>query len=194
MCSDLQTFFSRFELGVAEESKRQSIIQEAPSKFRVLLVDDNDLNQKVARRVLEKAGHVVQSAVNGREAVNQWKSSVEERQLPDIILMDIQMPVLDGIQATQEIRSYERDITAEGGKLPSVSSASSSSSSSSSSGVHRLHQLIYAMTAHTEESDKMRCLEAGMDGYIEKPFKPLDLLRTIEEGILQHRLLSHPSS
>ena len=106
--------------------------------LRLLLVEDNPVNQKLAIHLLEKMGHVVTLAVNGREAVEMM-----ERQPFDLILMDIQMPVMGGVQATQKIREIEKQA---GGHIP-----------------------IIAMTAHAMTGDAERYLASGMDGYVSKP-------------------------
>jgi len=121
---------------------------EATASRRILLVEDMPLNQRVARGILEKAGHQVAVAANGEEALNL----LEEAHF-DLVLMDIQMPVMNGFEATERIRSSESAIR----DLP-----------------------IIALTAHTLEGDRRRCLDAGMDGYVPKPVKSKVLYRTID--------------
>lgn len=106
--------------------------------LRVLLVEDNPVNQRLASRLLEKLGHGVTLASNGQEAVD-WYG----REQFDMIMMDVQMPFMDGFEATSAIRALEL-------------------------GVSR-RQPIIAMTAHAMRGDRERCLEAGMDGYVPKP-------------------------
>ncbi len=108
--------------------------------LRLLLVEDNHVNQKLALRLLEKMGHQVTLAVNGKEALELFKSASF-----DLILMDIQMPVMGGVEATQEIREAERNT---GGHTP-----------------------IIAITAHTMAGDAEKYLSAGMDGYVSKPIR-----------------------
>jgi two-component system sensor histidine kinase/response regulator len=124
---------------------------EAPeaSRSRILLVEDNVVNQRVAARILEKGGHSVIIAGNGREAV-----AALERETVDLVLMDVQMPEMDGFEATRIIREDEI-------------------------GKNR-HIPIIAMTAHAMAGDQDRCIAAGMDGYISKPIRPGDLLNLIE--------------
>ncbi|MBY0464363.1 MAG: response regulator, partial [Burkholderiales bacterium] len=107
----------------------------------ILLVEDNPVNQKLALAVLQKRGYVVKLAANGQEAVDQWRA-----QRFSAVLMDMQMPVMDGIEATQAIRALEASMG------------------------HRRTPII-AMTANAMEGDRQRCLDAGMDDYIPKPIK-----------------------
>ena len=117
--------------------------------LRILLAEDNAVNQRVARALLERRGHTVSVAGNGREAVRL----VEERDF-DLVLMDVQMPEMDGLEATMVLRARE---AGAGRRLP-----------------------IVAMTAHAMKGDAERCLEAGMDAYVSKPIKPELLFTTIE--------------
>ena len=121
----------------------------AGRKLRILLAEDNAVNQRVARALLEKRGHTVSVAGNGREAVR-----LTEEQDFDLVLMDVQMPEMDGLEATAVLRARE----AGGGR--------------------RL--AIVAMTAHAMKGDAERCLEAGMDAYVSKPIKPEVLFAAIE--------------
>ncbi len=116
--------------------------QSAQIPLRILLAEDNAVNQKFATRLITKAGHSVDIANNGVEAIAAWEAGGY-----DIILMDIQMPEMDGLTATQTIRAREQ----------SQDSAA--------------HIPIIAMTANAMKGDKEMCLEAGMDGYVSKPVK-----------------------
>jgi two-component system sensor histidine kinase/response regulator len=118
--------------------------------LRVLLAEDNLVNQKLIVRLLEKQGHTVVVAANGREAVE-----AVERQPFDLVLMDVQMPEMDGFEATAAIRQWERSA---GRHLP-----------------------ILAMTAYAMKGDRERCLAAGMDDYISKPIQPRELWETIDK-------------
>jgi two-component system sensor histidine kinase/response regulator len=131
------------------------------ARLRLLVVDDNPVNRLVATRLLEKRHHVVTSAVNGREALEMI-----ERGTFDCILMDVEMPVLDGIEATAMIRDRERTA---GGHLP-----------------------IIAMTAHAMAGDLERCLAAGMDAYLTKPMKAADVFATVER-VLRARTPDRPN-
>jgi CheY-like chemotaxis protein/HPt (histidine-containing phosphotransfer) domain-containing protein len=120
--------------------------------LRILLAEDNHVNRTLATRVLEKRGHEVVSAVNGQEAIDR----IAQTSPPfDLVLMDVQMPVLDGLAATVSIRQRER--AAGDRRTP-----------------------IVAMTAHAMTGDRERCLAAGMDDYLSKPIRPADLVEAVE--------------
>lgn len=127
-----------------------------PVTLSILLVEDLPANQKVARTVLEKRGHHVTVASNGRVALDQIQS---EESTFDVVLMDIQMPVMDGIQATGAIRSLADPAVAQ---IP-----------------------IIAMTAHAMQGDRESCLAAGMDSYISKPLEASRLIELVE-SIARH--------
>ncbi len=134
------------------EARPQSpppLIRRGGRALRLLLAEDNLVNQKLAVRLLEKQGHTVVVAVNGREAVD-----TAGRQPFDLVLMDVQMPEMDGFEATAAIRQAERGT---GRHLP-----------------------ILAMTAYAMKGDRERCLEAGMDGYVSKPIQGRELSEMIE--------------
>ena len=120
-------------------------------RARVLLVEDNVVNQRVAAGLLTRRGHHVTVAADGREALAQL-----DQQTFDTVLMDLQMPVMGGVDATVAIRQREQ---ATGG-----------------------HVRIVAMTAHAMSGDRDRCLAAGMDGYLSKPIDPHKLFAAVEEG------------
>jgi len=115
---------------------------------RILLVEDNAVNRTIATRLLEKRGHVVIAVENGALAVEATAN-----QQFDIVLMDVQMPVMDGLTATSRIRAREH---ATGGHVP-----------------------IIAVTAHALDQDRQRCLGAGMDEYLPKPIRSSDLFAAI---------------
>jgi CheY-like chemotaxis protein len=116
-------------------------LRENRGRLKILLAEDNRVNQTLAVRLLEKRGHVVAVAKNGAEALK----ALSEQEF-DLVLMDVQMPEMDGLQATEAIRKGEM----KSGK----------------------HIPIVAMTAHAMAGDKERCLDAGMDDYITKPIRP----------------------
>jgi CheY-like chemotaxis protein len=125
---------------------------ELPQTLRILLAEDNIVNQLVAARLLEKHGHTVVIAANGREALAVLDDPAAGAFA--LILMDVQMPEMDGFEATRIIRAREQS---SGARLP-----------------------IIAMTAHAMKGDEERCLAAGMDGYVSKPIQIEQLFATIE--------------
>jgi signal transduction histidine kinase/ligand-binding sensor domain-containing protein/DNA-binding response OmpR family regulator len=148
----LSAITSALRVGVDREGVATSRVPVAtPADGRslhVLLAEDNVVNQVVATRLLEKRGHTVEIAADGRLAV-EWCA----RQPFDVVLMDVEMPLLDGVAATRAIREGERDT----GR----------------------HALIIAMTAHADKGDRERCLAAGMDDYVSKPIEADTLFSTI---------------
>ena len=139
-------------------------VQDArePSSFlRVLLAEDNAVNQRLAVRLLEKRGHHVVVAGNGREALEAL-----EKGSFDLVFMDVQMPEMDGLEATAAIRDKEK-----------------------SSG---LHQPIIALTAHAMKGDREKCLAGGMDGYLTKPIRPPELDGILEEYVSRRVVSANP--
>jgi signal transduction histidine kinase/CheY-like chemotaxis protein len=130
---------------------RHLIHEKSGLSLKILVAEDNPVNQKLALRILEKRGHKVTLAGNGREAVVAL-----EAEAFDLVLMDIQMPEMDGFEATAAIREKER-------------------------GTGR-HQRIVAMTAHAMKGDEQRCLDAGMDGYLAKPIRGEELYALLERS------------
>jgi signal transduction histidine kinase/CheY-like chemotaxis protein len=118
--------------------------------LRILLAEDNPVNTRLVSRLLEKRGHRVALAGNGREAL-EWM----DRERFDLVLMDVQMPDMDGLEATAIIREREKE-----------------------SGVYTP---IVALTAHTMKGDRERCMHAGMDNYINKPIDPVKFLEVVEQ-------------
>jgi signal transduction histidine kinase/DNA-binding response OmpR family regulator/streptogramin lyase len=123
--------------------------QNNPGPLRILVAEDNAINQRLVMSLLKKAGHSVVMAGDGAEAVAAF-----DRETFDVILMDVQMPVMDGLAATAAIRARE---TGTGSHTP-----------------------IVALTAHAMKGDLERFLESGMDGYVSKPIRPAELARVIE--------------
>jgi CheY-like chemotaxis protein len=128
----------------------QPPLEPSVRRLHILLAEDNLVNQRLAARMLEKRGHAVAVANNGREAL----AALAQEHF-DVVLMDVQMPEMDGIEATAAIREFEKTT---GGHVP-----------------------IIAVTAHALKGDEQRCLAAGMDRYLAKPVRARDLLAVIEE-------------
>ena len=145
MCVLCDALNDALQGGEPREQRRAGRKQAAKGgSLRILLTEDNPVNQKLAQRLLEKSGHGVSMAHNGQEAVE--RSAAEEF---DLLLMDVQMPGMSGLEATQRIREREQHT---GSHLP-----------------------IIAVTAYARKGDRERCLDAGMDGYIAKPIRRSDL-------------------
>ena len=123
---------------VPSEAARGSFVELRPRSLKVLLAEDNRVNQRVALSMLSRMGHTATVAANGREAIEAFAAGGF-----DLVLMDVQMPEVDGYEATAAIRAAE---AASGTHVP-----------------------ILAMTAHAMKGDRERCLSAGMDGYVSKP-------------------------
>jgi CheY-like chemotaxis protein len=118
--------------------------------LRILLAEDNLVNRRLAQHLLEKDGHIVISAPDGRQAL-----AILARETVDLVLMDVQMPEMDGLQATRAFRKQEK---AGKSRLP-----------------------IIALTAHAMSGDRDSCLAAGMDDYLTKPIQPAELQRVLDD-------------
>jgi signal transduction histidine kinase/DNA-binding response OmpR family regulator len=127
--------------------------REPESVLRVLLAEDNAVNQLLATRLLEKRGHRVVTAGNGREALEALAKDTF-----DVVFMDVQMPDMDGFEATAAIREKEKGT----GK----------------------HQTVVALTAHAMKGDRERCLAGGMDAYLSKPIRPQELDELLEKYLM----------
>jgi CheY-like chemotaxis protein len=126
-------------------------LREARTHLRVLLAEDNVVNQRLAVRLLEKRGHSVEVAGTGAEAIEFLAGKGPF----DLVIMDVQMPDMDGLEATRAIRDRE------------------------SQGHQRIP--IIGVTAHALQGDRERCLEAGMDDYLSKPFRASELFEAVEK-------------
>jgi osomolarity two-component system sensor histidine kinase NIK1 len=133
----------------ALEGRSTPIIKDYKKSFNILLAEDNEVNQKVAIRILEKYNHLVTVVGNGLEAFNAVKAKRF-----DVVLMDVQMPIMGGFEATREIRQYEKE-----------------------QGLPRTP--IIALTAHAMLGDREKCIQAQMDEYLSKPLKQNLLMQTI---------------
>ena len=127
--------------------------------LRALVVEDNELNMEIARFILEDCGALVEPVSNGLEAVHKFEASDEETF--DVILMDIMMPVMDGITATKTIRAMERP---DAKTIP-----------------------IIAMTANAFKEDEEKCMAAGMNEHLAKPLEEDKVVRAIYENIVKKR-------
>ena len=146
-----------FRLSLGHSKKEGPLItrytvEEVRRKLRILLVEDNVVNQKLATKILEKRGHRVVVAENGRDALETLS-----KENFHVVPMDVQMPVMDGYTATRKIRKREEKF-----------------------GTSQKHIPIIAMTAHAMKGDREKCLAAGMDDYITKPINPNTLFPVIE--------------
>jgi CheY-like chemotaxis protein len=120
--------------------------------LQVLVVEDNDLNAKFATAILKRLNYSVDWATDGKIGVEKFLENDY-----DLILMDIQMPIMNGLEATGEIRKYEKQMEEE-------------------------HPVpIIAITAFAFEHDKQNCLDAGMDDYLTKPYRPQELIEIIKK-------------
>jgi two-component system sensor histidine kinase/response regulator len=140
----------RTDVTAPGELATQNTLMEARVCLRILLAEDNSINQTLAVRLLEKQGHQVVVAVDGAETLAALR-----KHSFDLILMDVQMPVMDGIETTAAIREMEK-ITGD-------------------------HLPIIAMTAHAMAGDRQRFLQSGMDGYVSKPVRSAELAEAIED-------------
>jgi len=137
-----------------------SVREEMKQSVRILLAEDNPVNQKLAKLMLTKAGYQVTVANTGREVVKKYTTDPSDY---DLIFMDIQMPEMDGIEATSAIREFHRSAGGNGaGHIP-----------------------IVAMTAHAMKGDRERCIEAGMDDYTTKPIKRDTVLGILEKWVFR---------
>ena len=133
-------------------AKTRASSSSAARPLRILLAEDNPVNQRVALYLLGTAGHTAAAVTNGVEVLRTLKT---ERF--DLVLMDVQMPEMDGFEATRAIRLEEEET---GRHIP-----------------------IVAMTAHAMKGDRERCLDAGMDAYVAKPINKDELLRVLQEVV-----------
>jgi CheY-like chemotaxis protein len=138
---------------IDEQARKLAMVAPAANelctKLRVLLAEDNPVNQRLASKVLEKRGHQITVTATGRGAFERVR---DERF--DVVLMDVQMPDMDGLEATALIREWEKT---RGRRTP-----------------------IIALTAHSMKGDRDRCLAAGMDTYVTKPFDAARLIEVVE--------------
>jgi len=145
---------------------RHSVQEEIKRSVRILLVEDNPVNQKLSQTMLFKAGYQVEVAQNGRVALEKYSAAPKE---VDLILMDVQMPEMDGIEATQEIRKVESALPED----------------------QKRRVPVIALTAHAMKGDREMCLDAGMDDYLTKPIKREVVLEVLKKWILRNDRVAH---
>jgi CheY-like chemotaxis protein len=136
-------------LVVDSNATNRPIVSEAPRSLRILVAEDNPVNRTLVTAILTKRGHTVVAAINGLEAV-----AAAARDAFDVILMDVQMPEMDGLDATAAIRKSEEGTA--------------------------LHVIIIALTAHAMKGDREICIAAGMDEYLTKPINAKELFALLE--------------
>jgi osomolarity two-component system, sensor histidine kinase NIK1 len=133
----------------ALEGRSAPTVKDTSRSFEILLAEDNEVNQKVAIKILQKYNHLVEVVPNGLEALNR----IKEKRF-DVVLMDVQMPVMGGFEATGNIRAYEKE--------------------------HNMNRTpIIALTAHAMLGDREKCIAAQMDEYLSKPLKQNAMMQTI---------------
>ena len=152
----LRTGFGRRTAADAQPAAPATTPTRAARSLRVLVAEDNKVNQRVAEHLLERRGHRPMLAANGAEAI-----ALLAKEPFDLVLMDLQMPEMDGFEATSAIRELERGT---GQRIP-----------------------IVALTAHAMEGDRQRCLDADMDGYVSKPIKAVELFEVIDRVVAASR-------
>ena len=157
VCQVLET--GRQAQGVPLVTRHTLVEHNLGSKIKILLAEDNAVNQTLAVRLLEKRGYFVTVVADGQSAVNKFENGQF-----DLVLMDIQMPGMDGFQATATIRDREK---LTGRHIP-----------------------IVAMTAHALKDDQEKCLAAGMDGYVSKPIRTAELFSVIQSLLKAQRLVA----
>lgn len=151
--SELLKTIGQIVAGTAESSESADQQTEATERSgairQILVADDMEVNRQLSSVILERQGHRVTLVENGRHAIEAFAGGRF-----DLVLMDVQMPGMDGLEATRRIRSLEAN---RGGRTP-----------------------ILALTAYATADDRKKCLDAGMDGYLSKPFKPVELLALLD--------------
>ena len=146
-------------IGQSRSESEDSILPEAGSDFRgrcILLVEDNELNSEIAVEILNEYGFLVDTAENGAEAVEKVKNSKPGNY--DLVLMDVQMPIMNGYEATKQIRALDD---------PALSGIT-----------------ILAMTANAFDEDRKKAMKCGMDGFLSKPIVIEELIGALQKNLL----------
>ena len=164
------------------EAETSDGLSNAKTKLKILVIEDAPANRMLVRAVLQRKGHQVEEAENGVEGL---KKLLEQDF--DVILMDVQMPKMDGLTATRAIRAYEQGLEI---KSPLLISLESELKTRLLGG----HLPIIAMTAHAMSGDRDRCLEAGMDDYLTKPFQPENLMEALVRNNIGKKRRSRTAS
>ena len=142
-----------------ERPKSEQLIRDEPEPAgQILLVEDNPINRIVVERLLQKGGYKVINAEDGQQAIEVFKREAGKL---DLVLMDMQMPVMGGLEATQRIRAYEAHEL--GGRIP-----------------------VIALTANAFEKDRESCIAAGMDDFLTKPISANHLIMKVERWLARH--------
>ena len=147
-------------IGQKQDRQEDSILPKAGSDFRgrsILLVEDNELNSEIAVEILNEYGFLVDTAENGAEAVEKIKNSIPGNY--DLVLMDVQMPVMNGYEATQQIRALDD---------PALAGIT-----------------ILAMTANAFDEDRKKALKCGMDGFLSKPIVIEELISALQDNLYE---------
>ena len=145
-----------------DDQAKPSAVVPPPTRLRVLVAEDNIVNQKIIAALLARRGQDTVLVSNGRDAIDAWR-----RERFDAIFMDVQMPEMDGFEATAAIRAAERGTDT--------------------------HISIVAMTAHAMSGDRERCLAAGMDDYVAKPISVMEIDRVLVQ-VAQSCRISSPNA
>ncbi|HEX3857306.1 MAG TPA: response regulator [Verrucomicrobiae bacterium] len=157
LCAALElALFSPKKIAVQAASAKPGQLLSERLPLRILLVDDNEINQKVAARILGQIGYQPDLAENGQKALSALDGKVY-----DLVFMDLMMPEMDGLEATRNIRERQKNSAANPNYNGRI--------------------IIVAMTAHAMQSDREKCLAAGMDDYLSKPIRPGDIRGIIEK-------------
>ena len=162
---------------VTQRKEQEARALENIQGARVLLVEDNEINQQVAKEILESAGLNVIVASNGQEAVDAVKTNAY-----DAVLMDVQMPLMDGYTATRKIREWEKEVILRRAQ-PSRGQKTEDRKEDSALSPQSSELPIIAMTAHAMAGDEDKSLQAGMNGHVTKPIDPYQLFSTLQKWI-----------
>jgi CheY-like chemotaxis protein len=155
---------------------QHSLREKEKHSMRILLAEDNVLNQKLAVLMLKKAGYQVDVAENGQEVIDKYTGSPDRF---DLIFMDIQMPDVDGLAATEAIRKWEEKFKAQSSKLKAEGRSELL--------VPPERVPIVAMTANALKGDREKCLDVGMDDYMTKPIKRETVFEIVDKWVIRNK-------